>query len=80
MGTCCSDPKIHLPITIGTKPIDDFTALDVLDEHNPSAPVPSAPVVTDQPRIQPSAPPMDTMDNGEKTQDLAPPYPDDGEY
>ncbi|XP_055295178.1 uncharacterized protein LOC129564951 [Sitodiplosis mosellana] len=82
MNTCCSDPKMQLPITIGTTPIHDFAALDVLDDSNPTdpypaAPVPSAPVVTDQPGIQPSAPSMDAMSNGEKSHDSAPPYPHD---
>lgn len=55
-------PKIHLPITIGTKAIDNFATLDALDEHNtpgsdnsPSQPPPSAPVITTQPSAQPSA-------------------------
>lgn len=55
-------PKIYLPITIGTKPIDNFATLDALDEHNtrgsdnssPQQP-PPAPVITTQPSAQPSA-------------------------
>lgn len=48
--------KIHLPITIGTKSIDNFATLDVLDEHDKSSrkEPPSAPVITTQPTAQPT--------------------------
>lgn len=88
MATCRSGPKLHLPITIGTKPIEEFTALDVLDGQNSSGLYPSAPgssalephVVTEQPSIQPSAPPINTMAIGDKVHDSALPYPYNGEY
>ncbi|XP_031628231.1 arrestin domain-containing protein 17-like [Contarinia nasturtii] len=58
-GTCCDNPEIILPITIGTKPIEDFAETVIPDAYSPSAPF--------APNIQPSAPPM--MNN-----DSAPPY------
>lgn len=85
MGSCCSDPKIYLPITIGTTPLLDFSGA-ANNAHAPApgaypaTSIPTAPVITAQPGVQPSAPPMDQQANGDKSQDSAPPYPHDGKY
>lgn len=76
MDSCCrKDPKIKIPIIIGTKPIHDFN-VHTASGFDPSAPSPSSThVIT----IQPSAPPKNAMPNGENSQESAPAYPEKGE-
>lgn len=66
-GTFCQNPEIELPIVIGTKPIDDFVQTTPPDEYSPFAP--SALTDIDS-NIQPTAPQMDEIPNG----DAAPSY------
>lgn len=67
-GTYCEDPEIILPIVIGTKPIEDFVETTSHDEYSPSAPFAC--------NIQPTAPQMDDIPNG----DYVPPYTLDSKY
>lgn len=67
-GTCCEDPEMTLPVTVGTNPIVDFEPTTLPDVNSPSAPLAR--------NTQPSAPPMNDVLNG----DAAPPYVADGIY
>lgn len=83
MDACCrKDPKIIIPIKIGTKPIWNLHRTDSWNAHIASGSQPSAP--PPQPimapiTVQPTAPALNTISNGEKSDDSAPAYPHDGE-